>query len=65
MVHVLEIHDGHEPSIDVVKKFIRLLKEIFGNEAKDEKPTKAIGVHCVAGLGRYDIAITSDAMKWK
>ena len=51
----LSFVDGDPPPPEIVKKWLELVaSEFSGNEAASKK---AIGVHCVAGLGRAPVLV--------
>ena len=44
--------DGGFPPEDVIKKWLELTHKTFGQQDGNGEKEEAIGVHCVAGLGR-------------
>lgn len=63
LVRELMFEDGEEPPVPVIKEWLRLVGEIF-----EAKPSSAVAVHCVAGLGRAPvlvaIALIDGGMRW-
>ena len=51
-VHDLAFPDGDAPPEIIIKNWLNLVTEILGQDPK-VIPKTTIGVHCVAGLGRY------------
>jgi ligand-binding sensor protein len=47
--------DGMSPPPEVIVRWNKLLAEVFDDASKDDKP--CIAIHCVAGLGRYEIIL--------
>ena len=50
-VHDLAFPDGDAPPDSIINTWLRLVKDVLGQDMKIEAKT-TIGVHCVAGLGR-------------
>jgi len=54
----LQFPDGDPPPPEIVSKWLELVGTELGSNAKGESEAKkAIGVHCVAGLGRAPVLV--------
>ena len=52
-IHELRFDDGKFPSLDIIKSFLSIVKEVFkGGDEAENSEEKCIAVHCIAGLGR-------------
>jgi len=49
-VHALEFGDGESPPSPVIRDWMRLVNDVTSRQA-------AVGVHCVAGLGRAPVLV--------
>lgn len=48
--------DGTTPSVDVIRNWLNLITKVV-SEAADKTVIPAIGIHCIAGLGRAPLLI--------
>ena len=59
--NAMEFQDGDPPSDEIIKKWLDLCKETFGelyqSSSKYKEPMSGIAVHCVAGLGRAPVLV--------
>jgi len=66
-VHDLPFADGGFPTHDIIKEFIELCHKVFATSTPEKE--EAIGVHCVAGLGRAPVlvalALIERGMSWQ
>lgn len=46
--------DGQSPPPEIIAKWLTILAETF-DSIKDQKEMPCIAVHCVAGLGRFEL----------
>eukprot|EP00943_MAST-04B_sp_MAST-4B-sp1_P003893 g3893.t1 len=57
----LEFPDGDPPSDEIIKKWLAVCKEAFGDiyvsSSKYKEPMSGVAVHCVAGLGRAPVLV--------
>ncbi|KAJ1480964.1 hypothetical protein T484DRAFT_1808959 [Baffinella frigidus] len=59
-VHDWPFVDGEPPPDAIINSWLSLVKETFVDDKKskgDKSQTKAIGIHCVAGLGRAPVMV--------
>ena len=53
--------DGQSPPDQILSEWLQLLSGTFENISKDDTP--CIAIHCVAGLGRFDVR-QFQKLKW-
>jgi len=61
-VYELEFADGGFPPDNVIDSWLELCYKVFGTSKKGDS-NKAIGVHCVAGLGRAPVLVAIALME--